>query len=122
MTKMPTYRMIVRIVLALAICVSLWGIGDLRLRAQNKTELQKQKDKLNEQIEDTKRMIREAEKDQKNTTAQVKILNQQIAMRKELLAGIDNEIFSLGQDIENKDQEIGDLQTQTDLQCVQTSR
>ena len=59
-------------------------------------------------------MIKEAEKDQKNTSAQVKILNQQISMRKALLDQIDQEISTLGQDIQVKGEEIGVLQVQTD--------
>ncbi len=94
------------------LCMIVWAV--VGVHAQNKTELQKQKDRLNEQIAETKRMIKEAEKDQKNTSAQVRILNQQIAMRRELLERIDQEIVGLDQEIVQKDEAIGHLQSQTD--------
>lgn len=98
--------------ITLIVMLLVWLVAGLQ--AQNKTELQRQKDRLNEQIAETKRMIKEAEKDQKNTSAQVRILNQQIAMRKELLDRIDEEITGLDNEIVQKDQEIGHLQMQTD--------
>ncbi len=114
MREMGKYRMIVRFVIMASIIGCIFGVALVNGYAQNKTELQKQKDRLNEQIEETKRMIKDAEKDQKNTSAQVKILNQQISMRKALLDQIDQEISTLGQDIQVKGEAIGVLQVQTD--------
>jgi murein hydrolase activator len=109
-----TFRMIIRVFIITAISLLLSLLASKVIQGQNKMELQKQKDRLTEQIEETKRMIKNAEKDQKNTSAQVKILNQQIALRKELLEQLDGEIMALGEDIEMKGSEIGTLQTQTD--------
>jgi murein hydrolase activator len=99
-------------VVSLCMLMFIWLV--VGLQAQNKSELQRQKDRLNEQIAETKRMISQAEKDQKNTSAQVKILNQQIAMRKDLLDRLDEEILGLDNEIALKDEEIGHLQSQTD--------
>ena len=45
---------------------------------QSKKDLQKQRDEINDKIEQTKKMIRDSERQQKSTIRQVQLLNEQL--------------------------------------------
>ena len=62
------------------------------LMSQDKSELQRQRDELNQKIELTKKMIRDSEKQQKSTLRQVEMLNAQIALRDDLIRNINGDI------------------------------
>lgn len=80
--------------------------------SQTKKQLQKQRDELNEQIEMTKKLIKESEKLQKNTTSQVQMLNEQLAYREKLLANINHDIQDIEVEIETKSKDIQTLEQQ----------
>lgn len=80
--------------------------------SQTKKQLQKQRDELNEKIELTKKLIKESEKQQKSTTSQVQMLNEQLAYREQLLANISNDILEIDGEIEVKHKDIESLKTQ----------
>jgi septal ring factor EnvC (AmiA/AmiB activator) len=85
-------------------CMGLNGYG------QSKQDLQKQRDKINEQIEYTKTLIKETEKDQKSTNQQLRILNKQISLRQRLIKNINTEITDIEDEIQSKQQLIVDLE------------
>lgn len=80
--------------------------------SQSKKELQKQRDELNSQIELTKKLIRDSEKQQKSTTAQVQMLNEQMALREKLLNNINGDIKQIDGEITTKSQDIRKLKSQ----------
>jgi septal ring factor EnvC (AmiA/AmiB activator) len=77
--------------------------------SQTKKQLQKQRDELNEQIEMTKKLLKESEKQQKSTTSQVQMLNEQLAYREKLLANINHDISEIDGEIEVKNKDIETL-------------
>jgi septal ring factor EnvC (AmiA/AmiB activator) len=83
--------------------------------AQSKKELQKQRDELNTQIELTKKLIRDAEKMQKSTTAQVQLLNEQMTLREKLLQNINGDIKQLDTEITQKSSDIKKLKEQVEV-------
>jgi septal ring factor EnvC (AmiA/AmiB activator) len=83
--------------------------------AQSKKELQKQRDELNAQIELTKKLIRDAEKMQKSTTAQVQLLNEQMSLREKLLQNINGDIKHLDGEIAQKSNDIKKLKEQVEV-------
>ncbi len=80
--------------------------------SQSKKQLQKQRDELNEKIELTKKLIKESEKQQKSTTSQVQMLNEQLAYREQLLENINEDIVEIDGEIETKHKDIESLRTQ----------
>jgi len=77
------------------------------LMSQNKSDLQRQRDELNEKIELTKKMIRESEKQQKSTLRQVEMLNAQIALRDDLIRNINGDISHIDGEINAGLKDIG---------------
>jgi len=82
--------------------------------SQSKKELQKQRDELNSQIELTKKLIRDSEKQQKSTTAQVQMLGEQMALREKLLNNINGDIKQIDGEITTKSGDIKKLKTQVE--------
>ncbi len=82
--------------------------------SQSKKELQKQRDELNSQIELTKRLIKDSEKQQKSTTAQVQMLGEQMALREKLLNNINGDIKQIDGEITTKSGDIKKLKTQVE--------
>lgn len=74
-----------------------------------KEDLQKQRDDLNEKIALTKKLIRESESNQKVTSSQLSILNEQLAYREQLLKNINRDITSIDGEIGNKESNIAGL-------------
>jgi septal ring factor EnvC (AmiA/AmiB activator) len=102
-------------VLLCVIAVTLFAMFMLpfgQVFSQSKKQLQKQRDELNEKIELTKKLIKESEKQQKSTTSQVQMLNEQLAYREQLLANINNDIVEIDGEIEVKHKDIESLKTQ----------
>jgi septal ring factor EnvC (AmiA/AmiB activator) len=83
----------------LLICTLL----SLSLFSQKKTDLQKERDEINEKITLTKKLIRESESQQKNTSSQLAVLNEQIAYRESLLKTISREISGIYSEISSKE-------------------
>ena len=66
-------------VLIFLLAVPVWqGI------AQSKKDLQNQRDDINTKIDQTKKMIRDSERQQKSTIRQVQLLNEQLAFREQV--------------------------------------
>lgn len=63
---------------------------------QSLDELRKKKQKTNEQIKYTTKLLEEAKTNQKKTLNKYKILNKQIELRKNLITGINSEVEVLG--------------------------
>ncbi|MDO8927927.1 MAG: hypothetical protein Q7W54_02950, partial [Bacteroidota bacterium] len=59
---------------------------------QSLDELRKKKEKTNEEIKYTNRLLEEAKKNEKQTLNKYKILNKQIELRTSLITGINSEV------------------------------
>ena len=95
------------LVLFFIIAVPVWqGI------AQSKKELQKQRDDINGKIEQTKKMIRDSERQQKSTIRQVQLLNEQLALREELVSNLNDDIDEIDGEIKRKNHYIGEMESQ----------
>ncbi len=79
--------------------------------AQSKKSLEKQRDELNNQIELTKKLIKESEKNQKSTTSQLQMLSEQLAYREELLNNINSDIEEIDGEITTKASEVEKLRS-----------
>ncbi len=62
------------------------------LEAQSLDELRKKKEKTNEQIKYTTKLLEDAKKSEKQTLSKYKILNKQIELRTNLITGINSEV------------------------------
>jgi septal ring factor EnvC (AmiA/AmiB activator) len=80
--------------------------------AQSKKDLQKQRDEINDKIEQTKKMIRDSERQQKSTIRQVQLLNEQLAFREQLLTNLNNDIHTIDGEIKRKNHYIGEMESQ----------
>jgi septal ring factor EnvC (AmiA/AmiB activator) len=80
--------------------------------AQSKKDLQKQRDDINGKIEQTKKMIRDSERQQKSTIRQVQLLNEQLAFREQLLSNLNNDIHVIDGEIKRKNHYIGEMESQ----------
>jgi len=80
--------------------------------AQSKKELQKQRDDINSKIEQTKKMIRDSERQQKSTIRQVQLLNEQLSLREELLSNLNDDIHEIDGEISRKNHYIGEMESQ----------
>lgn len=89
-------------------CLSLSSFG------QTKSELQEQRNTLNNQIEYTKKLISEAKKGQKNTTSELVLLDKQISYRERLLRNIRTEISGLQDEINAAKKEIAIMEQTID--------
>jgi septal ring factor EnvC (AmiA/AmiB activator) len=69
-------------------------------QAQSLDELRKKKEKTNEQIKYTTKLLEEAKKTEKQTLSKYKILNKQIELRTNLITGINSEVGVLADFIE----------------------
>jgi murein DD-endopeptidase MepM/ murein hydrolase activator NlpD len=74
--------------------------------------LQKQRDDINNKIEQTKKMIRDSERQQKSTIRQVQLLNEQLAFREQLIGNLNNDIHTIDGEIKRKNHYIGEMEGQ----------
>lgn len=63
---------------------------------QSLDDLRKKKDKTNEEIKYTTRLLEDAKKNEKKTLNKYNILNKQIELRTSLITGINSEVGVLG--------------------------
>lgn len=75
-------------------------IFSLVANGQSLDELRKKKEKTNEQIKYTTRLLDEARKNEKQTLNKYKILDKQIELRSSLISGINSEVGVLGEFID----------------------
>ena len=69
----------------------------MRSSGQSLDELRKKKEKTNEQIKYTSRLLEEAKTNEKKTLNKYNILNKQIELRTSLITGINSEVGVLGE-------------------------
>lgn len=91
-------------------------IGASNSFSQSKKEdLQKQRDEINDKIALTKKLIKESESNQKVTSSQLAILNEQLAYREQLLNNINSDIRSIDNEIGYKEKNINKLNSDLDM-------
>ena len=110
MKTTSTRFFIITAIMALAIFI----IPLCAVVGQSKKDLQKQRDEINDKIEQTKKMIRDSERQQKSTIRQVQLLNEQLAFREQLLSNINNDIHTIDGEIKKKNHYIGEMEQQVD--------
>jgi septal ring factor EnvC (AmiA/AmiB activator) len=81
-------------------------------QTNKKEALQSQRDEISQKIRETKALIAESEKNQKLTSNQIAILNEQIRYRENMIQNIDEEMVSLDLNIKHNGQQIHDLEFQ----------
>jgi septal ring factor EnvC (AmiA/AmiB activator) len=83
---------------------------------QSLDELRKKKEKTNEEIKYTNRLLEEAKKNEKQTLNKYKILNKQIELRTNLITGINSEVGVLGEFIDQNEWLVNSLNS--DLEAL----
>ncbi|MFY9152216.1 MAG: peptidoglycan DD-metalloendopeptidase family protein [Prolixibacteraceae bacterium] len=76
--------------------LSVFILLGLLVQGQSLDELRKKKEKTNEQIKYTTKLLEEAKKNEKKTLSKYNILNKQIELRTSLISGINSEVDVLG--------------------------
>lgn len=94
--------------------IVLLTIASLVSKGQSLEELRKEKEKTNEQIRTTSRLLEEAKKNEKKTLNKYNILNKQIKLRTSLITGINSEVGVLDQNIDENAWLIQSLNTDLD--------
>jgi septal ring factor EnvC (AmiA/AmiB activator) len=82
------------------------------LFGQNKEELQKEKKRLQQEIEYTNQLLDETRKTRQNSVAEVQALQQKIRIREQLIATYNREIELFEKDIEEGETRIDSLETE----------
>lgn len=82
------------------ILISAFLFLSILANSQSLEELRKKKEKTNEQIKYTTKLLEEAKKNQKQTLNKYKILNKQIELRTTLITGINSEVGVLAEFID----------------------
>jgi len=82
--------------------------------AQSMNDLQKEQEKIQQQIKETDRMLSQTKSDKKSTQNKLNILNQDIKNRKKMISSINTEINVLNQNIETLNTRKQVLQTELD--------
>jgi murein hydrolase activator len=72
--------------------LAVFMLVSVLVQAQSLDELRKKKEKTNEQIKYTTKLLEEAKKNEKQTLSKYKILNKQIELRTNLITGINSEV------------------------------
>lgn len=72
--------------------LSVFVLLGLLVKGQSLDELRKKKEKTNEQIKYTTKLLEEAKKNEKKTLSKYNILNKQIELRTSLISGINSEV------------------------------
>lgn len=75
-----------------------------------KAELTSRRSELNEEIARTKQLIKEYQADQRNASAELSLLNEQIRLREELIRSINSEVGSIEGEIENGEGRVKELE------------
>lgn len=89
-----------------SLLVGLLLLLSFHLAAQSKEELQRERDKLNEQIAFTKKLISEAKKDQETTFGRLSMLDEQIRFRSQLQKSYEREVEGIEASIVESDKVI----------------
>jgi septal ring factor EnvC (AmiA/AmiB activator) len=76
-----------------------------------KAELTSRRSELNEEIARTKQLIKEYQTDQRNASAELTLLNEQIRLREELIRSINAEVGTIDSDIKTGEGRVVELET-----------
>jgi len=74
-----------------------------------KAELTSRRTELNSEIARTKQLIKEYQTDQRNASAELTLLNEQIRLREELIQSINSEVGTIDGEIKNGEGRVGEL-------------
>lgn len=74
-----------------------------------KAELTSRRTELNSEIARTKQLIKEYQTDQRNASAELTLLNEQIRLREELIQSINSEVGAIDGEIKNGEGRVGEL-------------
>lgn len=86
-----SYKYILTLVLSACLLVPAWG--------ESVKELQKKQKKLQAEIEQTNKMLKQTKKDESATMNKLQLLNQNIKTQKKLIHTLDNEITALNREM-----------------------
>ncbi len=87
------------------------GIAFQWLFAQTKkAELTSRRTELNNEIAKTKQLIKEYQADQRNASAELSLLNEQIRLREELIQSINSEVGTIDGEIKNSEGRVVELE------------
>lgn len=75
-----------------------------------KAELTSRRSELNEEIARTKQLIKEYQADQRNASAELSLLNEQIRLREELIRSINAEVGTIDGEIRTGEGKVGELE------------
>ncbi len=84
-------------------------------RAQSSNELKKQRDRINDELDQLNRQLQETQNNKKSTLKQVSILKAQIALREKKIDVITSEVKNLDSQISENTNTVHTLQSQLDL-------
>lgn len=76
-----------------------------------KAELTSRRTELNNEITKTKQLIKEYQADQKNASAELSLLNEQIRLREELIGSINSEVGEISGEIQSGEGRVVELET-----------
>src|ERR1043165_6331839 len=96
--------------LLLILCSALLNIAPLSAQKQTKKDLEKKKQQLQKEIDNTNALLAETKKNKKLSLNQLVMLNKKISAREELIATINNEIAVLNKQIRENNESINGLQ------------
>jgi septal ring factor EnvC (AmiA/AmiB activator) len=85
------------------------------VHAQSSNELKKQRDRINDELEQLNRQLQETQSNKKSTLKQVSILKAQIALREKKIDVITSEVKNLDNQISENTSTVHSLQSQLDL-------
>ncbi|MCX6295180.1 MAG: peptidoglycan DD-metalloendopeptidase family protein [Bacteroidetes bacterium] len=89
---------------------ALINAGASFAQKQTKKDLEKKKQQLQKEIEDTNQLLAETKKNKKLSLNQLVMLNKKISVREELISTINNEIGELNHQIKENNESINGLQ------------
>ncbi|MFD2874527.1 murein hydrolase activator EnvC family protein [Mucilaginibacter ximonensis] len=98
-------------VLFFLICI----FAAVAVRAQSSTELKKQRDRINDELEQLNRQLDETQKNKKSTLKQLNILKAQISLREQKITVINGEVRNLDSQISENTNTVHSLQSQLEL-------
>lgn len=92
------------------LCFALFNASSGYAQKQTKKDLEKKKQQLQKEIENTNQLLAETKKNKKLSLNQLVMLNKKISVREELISTINNEIAVLNRQIKENNESINGLQ------------
>lgn len=89
-------------------------LGTVQLFAQSSDKLKKDQEKLERKIADTKRLLERSQENTQSSLNELKIIENQIAYREQLLKNFDNQIRGAELKVQEKETQISDLYERID--------